>query len=359
MSSPIRVLHLAESPYFGGINAHIRSVVNAFREHDRVHIGVATLPGARADRWLFDALGGTEVYELPMTSRFDSGAAKRLREYVAAERYDIVHTHNYRATILASRANLPVPQINTCHGMIAEPGLKLRLYQALECRAMRRLACTIAVSNFVRNWLVRKGLAANQVRVVHNGYEPGPVATTLDRDSLGIPAGAVVYLFAGRLAQGKGVRECVEALRGIDRAFALIVGDGPLRAECEALARHAGVRAHFTGVQPDVAPYYRLADAVVLPSRMEALPMTLIEAAAHAKPAIATNAGGIPEVVADGTTGLLIAPGDAAQLHDALSKLTAPDLRTTLGSAAHAHWREHFTLDHMATALHALYTSTR
>lgn len=356
MTQPIRALQLAESPYFGGINAHIASVVRAFARNMSVSIQVATLPGRREDRWLFDTLGEANVHEIPMASRFDRGAAQRLREYVADERIDIVHTHNYRATVLAAHANLSVPVVNTSHGMAVEPGLRLRLYQWMERRAMRRVARTVAVSDFVRTWLVNRGVPASQVTTVYNGYEPGPPADNLDRGKLGIARDAIVYLFVGRLVHGKGVREFIDALRGIEGAHAVIVGDGLLRADGEAVAHAGRVAAHFAGTQRDVAPFYRLTDVVVLPSRMEALPMTLIEAAAHGKPVVASNVGGIPEVVVDGETGMLVKVRDRKQLHDALQRCTDAGLRMRMGSAAHNRWRERFTLDRMAAALQTLYT---
>ncbi|NUM53658.1 MAG: glycosyltransferase family 4 protein [Candidatus Hydrogenedentes bacterium] len=355
VKDPIRVLHLAESPYFGGINAHICSVVRAFRDRPGVTISVATLPGVHADRWLFDVLGEKYVYELPMASRFDFSVTKRLREYVAREEIDVVHTHNYRATLVASRAKLPIPVVNTSHGMVIDGGLKVRAYQWLELHAMRNLRATVAVSGFVNRWLVSRGVPREKLRTIHNGYEPEPNSRDLDRRTLGIANDATVYLFVGRLAHGKGIREFIDALRGIDGAHAVIVGDGPLRGDSEAVAHAARVAAHFAGIQRDVTPYYRFADVVVLPSRMEALPMTLIEAAAHGKPVVASNVGGIPEVVADSETGLLVKTRDRAQLHDALRKLTNADLRARLGAAAYARWRERFTLNDMADALHSLY----
>ncbi|MBM3289582.1 MAG: glycosyltransferase family 4 protein [Candidatus Hydrogenedentes bacterium] len=356
MDRPIRILHLAESPYVGGINAHIVSVVRAFAGDPSVRVSVAALSGRREDRWLIDALGEKNVDVIPTVAGFDVGARDRVRGYVADGGFDLVHTHNYRATVVAAYAGLPVPVVNTSHGMIVGPGLKLRAYQWLERRAMRRLAQTAAVSDFVRGWLIKKGVSAGQVRIIHNGYAPPPNSAQLDRAALGIARDAVVFLFAGRLVHGKGVREFIDALRGIDGAHAVIVGDGPLRADSEAVAHAARVPTHFAGAQRDVAPYYRLADVVVLPSRMEALPMTLIEAAAHGKPTVASNVGGIPEVVVHDETGLLVKARDRALLHDALRRCMDADLRARLGRAARERWRHRFTLEKMAAALRTLYT---
>lgn len=355
VNKPIRVLHLAESPYFGGINAHIRSIFEAFRGSETVSVRVATLPGMREDTWLFDTLGESTVYEVPMRSRFDRGAAARLRDYVAAEQIDLVHTHNYRATLLATHAGLSVPVINTCHGMMVEPGLKLRMYQALELRAMRRCANTIAVSQYVRDWLMTKGLREEQVRVIYNGYEPAGTSSMLTRDALGIDRGALVFLFIGRLAHGKGIREFLEALRGMPDATALVVGDGPLRADADAVAHAGRVNAVFAGTQREVSDYYKIADVVVLPSRMEALPMVLIEAASYGKPVVSSKIGGIPEVVLDDVTGKLVPVRDANALRDALETMRDKDLRNRMGAAAHAQWQKRFTRARMTEHLEEVY----
>ena len=355
VSKPIRVVHLAESPYFGGINAHIRNVYEAFQGSVTVSVRVATLPGKHDDRWLFDVLGDAKVHEVPMRSRLDRTAAARLREYVVAEQIDIVHTHNYRATLLATHARLHVPVVNTCHGMIVGPSLKLRLYQALELRAMRRCAKTIAVSRFVRDWLSKKGLREAHLRVIHNGYQPEANVSAISRSTLGIADDALVFLFIGRLAHGKGIREFLEALRGMHNAVALVVGDGPLRADAEAVAHAGRVKAVFTGAQRDVCGYYEIADVVVLPSQMEALPMVLIEAAAYGKPVVASNVGGIPEVVRNDESGLLVPARDANALRDALEKMHDKNLRERLGTAAHIWWRKQYTRERMAEQLEETY----
>jgi len=349
VSRKLKVLHLAESPYFGGINSHICAVANAFRERGDVEIVVGTLPGKKPDRWLHTTLADRRVREVEASSAAVAALASQ-------EKVDIVHTHNYRATILCARAKLPMPIVNTCHGQIVDRSLKLRFYQWLETRAMRRLSATIAVSDFVRAWLMGRGLRATAIRTIYNGYQPPKGAGTIPRSELGIADNAIVYLYAGRITEEKGALDFIQALRGCAGAHGVMVGDGPLRKKCESLARETKIPVYFAGIRPSVAPYYALADVVVLPSRMEALPMTLIEAAAHGKPVIANRVGGVPEIVHDFETGLLATPGDVDHLRAALLTCRDEALRAEMGAAAHARWRALFTTARMADALLDVYT---
>jgi len=345
---PIRVLQLSESPYFGGINSHIRAILLGFQGQTAIEMRVAALPGKRDDRWLHDAMPEKRVSEI-------AASAAALRDHVEGNRIDIVHTHNYRATLLCASARLNVPVVNTCHGQIAEPSLKLRGYQWLEVRAMRKSRATIAVSDFVKRWLLARGLDVARVQTVYNGYERTEPVQRLVRAELGIDDAATVFLYAGRLVREKGVRDFLRALRGCAGAHGIVLGDGPLRAECAAAASNTSVRLHCAGLQKDVAAYYALADVVVLPSRMEALPMTLIEAAAHGRPAIATRVGGVPEVVHDGETGILVDPGDIDQLRAAMLTCRDAELRDDLGLAAQARWQALFRRSRMVESLAEIY----
>lgn len=355
-----RVLHLAESPYMGGITSHLVSVARAFQSRSDVEIVVAALPGRRSDSTLFDALRALDrpAHLVSMRSRFDPRAMRALRELVAAEKIDLVHTHNYRATLLCALARLPVPIVNTCHGMVTEDSWKLRLWQSLEVRAMQGHAATVAVSGFVREWLAARGLEKGRVRTVYNGYRPDESDEAIARGELHIPDDALIVLFVGRMVPGKGVDLLLEAARGLPNLCVVVVGDGPLRANCEAIARAGRIDARFVGAQRNPAPYYRMAEVVALPSRMEALPMALIEGAAYGLPAIATRAGGIAEVVIDGTTGLLTDVGSVPQLRNAIERMTDSTLRMTCGAAARARWAECFSLDRMGDELADLYHAT-
>lgn len=353
-----RILLLAESPYMGGITSHILSIVRAFGDSDRFEFVVATLEGRRGDRTLIEVAdkSGIAVHVMPMSWAFDFGVMGRFRKFLAEREIDLVHTHNYRSTLVCALAGGPVPVVNTSHGMKVESSLRMRFWQWADLRAMRRHGMTVACSDFVRDWLVRQGLDEKKVCTVYNCYAPpdnaGPAPS---RESLGFGEDSLVVAYIGRLVEGKGLEHLVEALKDVPGSAGLFVGDGPLRAALESKAKEHGINAQFTGAVAEPSPFYQLADLVVLPSKMEALPITLIEAAAHGKPCIASKSGGIPEVVADGENGILFDYADVDALRIVLMQLYESPLREKMGNRASEIWRDKFSPDRMANELAEVY----
>ena len=351
------VLLLAESPYFGGITSYIISILKAFSTEDAFRFVVATLPGRRDDVTLIDQVEamGHRVHVLPMAWPYDLRVVGALRRLVADENIDLVHTHNYRATLVCARLAKEVPIMNTCHGQKVAPSLRMLLWQWAELRAMRRHRLTVACSDHVRNWLIARGLAPDKIRAVYNGYELLESEPTHTRSELDIDEGKRVALFIGRLVEGKGVDVLIRAVAGLTNWTAVVAGDGPLRASLESEVASLGADVRFVGRVAEPGPYYALADVVALPSEMEALPMTLIEAAAHGVPAVATQAGGMAEVVREGSSGILVPPGNNDALRAALARLEDDAIRAKMGHSAKEVWRKRFTLDRMARKLARVY----
>jgi glycosyltransferase involved in cell wall biosynthesis len=173
-------------------------------------------------------------------------------------------------------------------------------------------------------------------------------------------AGALRVLCLGRLIERKGQRTLLEAVAELaDRGVAIdltVAGDGPSRPQLERLAAGLGIgdRVRFTGVvgQDEALALYRGADAFCLPSLAEGLPVVLAEAMACGLPVVTTRIDAIPELVADGDNGLLVAPGDPAALADALARLAAdPALRERLGAAGRETVGDRHRLDRQAERL--------
>lgn len=291
-----------------------------------------------------------------MSWSFDVRVVSALRRLIESHQIDLIHTHNYRATLLAHTAAKQTPVVNTCHGQITESSLRLKFWQSLEIMAMRRQTITIACSDFVRHWLLSRGLKSDRVETVYNATpEPPTLSSDITRASLGIRGDSLVVLYAGRLINGKGLDTLLHGAARVPKAHVVLLGEGDARAALESLAQSLGARTYFSGFVASPAPYYALADLIVLPSHMEALPMSLLEAMAHGKAVIASNVGGIPEVVTDGETGILVEPGDVNGFMQALVSLKDPDRRHIMGRNARARWQEHFTLDLFAERLMRAY----
>ncbi|SOB80227.1 glycosyltransferase [Streptomyces sp. 1331.2] len=214
---------------------------------------------------------------------------------------------------------------------------------------MHRAAAVTTLTDEARAVLEEQfGLPEGKVHVIPNSRaaESYPPAGGRDdrraaRYALGLPADVLLVAWIGAIAPEKRLDLALDVLDRLPDVRLAVAGDGPLR---ETLARHpAAARAHFLGPLPDPAPLYRAADALLLTSDSEGVPGALIEAALAGVPAVATDVGWVREVVRDGATGALVAPGDPLALAEALGRVLAIN-RAGLGAAARAHALEHFEL---------------
>ncbi len=233
----------------------------------------------------------------------------------AAQQADLVHANWLAGAAVARFCGRPF--VVTLHGSGSAgrfSDLALARHMPWLVRfLLRRAGAVICVSNVLADSM--RSIGVKHVHFVPNGVAIPSVR--LDE------ADEPFVLFAGRLSEEKGIRDLVEATRGLQL---VVAGDGPLRwLVPDAL----GFVPH-----QELERLYDRAAIVVLPSYREGLPVCVIEAMAHGRPVVATAVGGIPELVEDGRTGLLVAPGDAAGLRVALERLLSDaELRDRMGLA--------------------------
>jgi glycosyltransferase involved in cell wall biosynthesis len=208
--------------------------------------------------------------------------------------------------------------------------------------------------------------AAGKVRCIHNGvdlarFTPQKAPPAL-RASLGLLDGAPVVASVGRFVAFKGYGHLLEAARSVHQAMPaahwVLAGDGELRGTLEAQCRGLGLEAvvHFTGWRDDVPDLLALCDVFVLPSLSEHFGRVLIEAMAMARAVVATDAGGVPEIVVHGETGLLVPPAQPKALAEAvLALLENPARAARLGAAGRRRSEERFSLPRHVEAVEALY----
>jgi glycosyltransferase involved in cell wall biosynthesis len=179
-------------------------------------------------------------------------------------------------------------------------------------------------------------------------FRPDPAARDRIRQSLGVPPRRVVITAVSRLVWHKGYPELAEAMHAIPQAELWVAGERlptDRGADMEALLRGAGLgeRLRMLGYREDIPAILAASDIFVLPSRFEGLPMSVIEAMLTGLPVIAAAVRGPREQVVEGVTGLLVPPGDAAALGQALARLAAdPALRTSMGEAGRARALERY-----------------
>jgi colanic acid/amylovoran biosynthesis glycosyltransferase len=220
----------------------------------------------------------------------------------------------------------------------------------------------VAISDFGRSQLMRLSPLErwSRIHVVRCGVDLDVYAPPAQRSSSDLRSN---ILFVGRLLHGKGLSLFFEAIAKLRRrgaeVVATIVGDGPARAEFEAVAGRLRVSEHvrFVGAvgQDDIRSYYADADIFCLPSFAEGIPVVAIEAMAMELPVVATRIMGIPELVDDGANGILVAPGRADELTEALARLVrAPQERRSMGSAAREKVRRDFDVAASARRMRAV-----
>ena len=275
------------------------------------------------------------------------------------ERPDIVHANSSKAGLLgriaAALARVPI-RIFTVHGWAFKA--YARAASALYRWADRLMAPLTTVTICVSERERESGLAARTCRAERTVVIPTAVDVDAARQSRrgGRPPRVVTV---GRLAAPKDPLTLVRALAAVRGPFdARIVGDGPERSAVEAEIRACALEGavELLGERRDVQRLLAEADVFVLSSRSEGAPISILEAMATGVPVVASAVGGVPEIVKDGATGLLVPPGDPAALAAALEALLAdPALRDRLGAAGQARVRERFSLAQLRRAHLDLY----
>jgi glycosyltransferase involved in cell wall biosynthesis len=286
---------------------------------------------------------GTDV--ISVRGALDLGALRRLTR---AFDVDIVHTHAHFTINTVARVAARLAGARVLSHMHIEnvfrPGPGRRTQIALDNATARLCFSIVAVSEATRTSLVRQGYPAERLVTVYNGIDPaGPV------EPRSLVDGPTI-LEVARLAEVKGQRTLLAALAGLDAA-AVLVGtdiehDGAYETELRAEAKRLGVgdRVVFAGHRDDVPALLAGCDVFCLPSSAEGLPLVVLEAMAAGKPVVAGAAGGTPELVVHGETGLLVPPGDVDALRRALADLLAdPERARRLGEMGRERVRTSFS----------------
>jgi glycosyltransferase involved in cell wall biosynthesis len=310
----------------------------------------------------------------------DVRAIFQLARLIRRERPTILHTHTAKAgavgriaALLAGGARPPVI-VHTFHGHVLRgyfSAASTAGFRMLERWLAKATTALIAVSPEVRDDLVRLGVApAAKFRVVRLGIElEERVATDAGkreetRRLLGVSSDAFVVGWVGRMTAVKRTGDVLEGLRGLlDRnvdAYLMLVGDGPDRDDAERAAHDLGIarRCLFLGYQDDVAALYSAIDVLILPSANEGTPVSVIEALAAERPAVATRVGGVPDVIRDGVDGYLVDPGDIDELAERLARLARNPLeRAKMGAAGRARVLERYTVARLVEDTDELYRS--
>ncbi|MGX6449952.1 glycosyltransferase, partial [Patulibacter sp. S7RM1-6] len=285
--------------------------------------------GAAAERI---RAAGVPVEHVPTSSLLGRADLRRVCAHLRRVRPDVLHTHLDYADVLGglSALRLGIPTVSTVHRAEILPGATRHAVAAVSS-TVRRVAAdrVIAVAEADRRHYLRTTLERpRRVVTIRNavGRPAADVPAAAVRAELGIPADAFAIAMVSVMRPEKGHDVAVEAFarlrRRVPHAHLVVIGDGEQRPLVERAAAELGDGSiHVLGERMDVMRLLGAADVLIQPSRVEALPMALIEAMAAGLPVVATAVGGVPELV-DGEVGALLGPEPRAdELEDALARL--------------------------------------
>lgn len=277
---------------------------------------------------------GIPVHVIPERFRFDTHVLSEVRQLIERVSPHVVQTNNVKSHFLIKKAAIHRKSTwIACHHGYTATDWKVRCYNQFDRWSLRSAKCVITACRAFAGELLSAGVSKERIRVIHNAARipapPPPEEIARLRERFDIDGHTRVLLAVGRLSREKGHRDLIHAmhrLRGLRpnlKCKLVLVGFGPekdsLTAEVQRLALRSQVT--FAPDEKDVMPFFHMADAFVLPSHSEGSPHVIFEAMAAGTPLIATCVGGIPEIVKDGETGILVPPNQPAGLASAIMRV--------------------------------------
>jgi glycosyltransferase involved in cell wall biosynthesis len=334
----------------GGSERHLLTLLPALAQRglDPVFVGLDDPAWNPSD--FYDALTVPSI-RIPAPRDVDPLLLARL---VRGLRAEVVHTHLVHADVyggLAARLR-GMPLVSTKHN---DDPFRTGAFRFVERGLARLEDRVITISDSLRRFTIeRVGVPAAKVETIHYGLDepPAPWGGNPPDD---VPANARIVLSVSRLTPQKGIDTAIRALSLLpDDVVLVVLGEGPERERLRELAEERLVadRVFLPGRVPDVGAWLRRAHAYVQPSRWEGFGLAVLEAMVSGLPVVATNVSSLPELVADGDTGVLVPPEDPAALARGIERAL---VEPSLGAAGRDRARIEFSVAQMADRTAALY----
>jgi len=371
-ASKIKVLHLLASNFVGGPEKQILHHARDIREAGvEVYVGSFRDQAEKAEILKEAEQAGIPTYESKFSGRFDLRSIGELASFLKRERIQLLCTHGFKASTIGafSKRIASVPQIAFCRGWTGETP-RVRAYEFLERRALRFADHIVCVSEAQAEILGRSPRLRLRITVVHNAMlAPVTPASESQRAAhkaqLGFSPDTLLIGTVGRLSIEKGQRYLVEAAAQLLHEFRdvriVLLGEGRERANLEAQIAELGLGdfIQLVGFKKNIAPWYKALDVLVNCSLTEGIPNAILEALAAGTPVVATAVGGVPELIKDRETGVLLPPANSAAMARGLTLvLRNPQLRSTLGQAGQRWVQTNFSPARQQEALLMIYRSS-
>ncbi|MBX7054539.1 MAG: glycosyltransferase family 4 protein [Pyrinomonadaceae bacterium] len=368
----IKVLHLTSTRYgIGGVERLLLEMSDKYQveNFDVAYCnlfcdeeGEGKFPTAIRQKGLdYIEISGKRVRDLP-------SMARNLRKILEYRQIDVLHLHMLQATIVGGLAQMGT-RTSTVVTKHYTDGLSRHAawIKKLDHWSTKRAKCIVAISDYVRQDLIQLGFNSNKITVIHNGTD----ISEFDRNVALVESSKAAELrdrvligSVGSLTERKGHNLLIAAmpriLESVPNAHLMIVGEGPMRAELEQLIDRNGLREQvaLVGFRENVAPLLSEMDLYVHPSIHEPFGISILEAMAAKKCVVATSVEGVPEIVLEGITGVLVPPKNCSALSEKIvSLLQNDDQRLRMGEAGRRRVEEHFTIGRVVNEYQAIYKS--
>jgi glycosyltransferase involved in cell wall biosynthesis len=376
MKQPVSILFVIDGLEFGGGERTFLQLIQGLpREFYNIH--VATSPEGEFSNVLTNI--GIDVVPLALGNRLNFHNIKRLSEFITVKKIDIVHSQGARTDFFARmavrRLKPKVRIVNT----VAMPVIgydvdifRKGVYRFIDWFSERYVDRFIVVSEVLKETLLtRYGIHPDKVIKIYNGielseYRPDDSSEPFKRIRKEFNIGEDVFVIGavGRMVWQKGFEYLLESipeiLKACPRSKLLIVGDGPLQKEFEALSKDREIKNNviFTGFRSDIKEILSAVDLFAVPSLLEGFPMVTLEAMAMAKPIIATKIDGITEQITDGVDGILVPPRDPSALAKAVIRvLNDKELARSMGLSARKKVEREYSVEKMVAETEEVYMS--
>jgi glycosyltransferase involved in cell wall biosynthesis len=323
----LKVVHVTEGAGWGGMEAHLYSLLPGLQARDKIEVECITFhDGLFCGRL---RARGIKTIVFSRVWKLDLLVLIKLIAYFRSSKVDIIHLHGYLAIFygIVAGAMCGIPgKVITLHASstYGDPNkklTKLNCYLWLAYFLIKKAsAYAIAVSKETYDTHLKEGkISWERMTVIHNGIgveESQSCESCVSKRDLGVKDTHFVVGIVGRIDKNKGhiyfIRAAQSILKKREDVDFLIIGNGPMEGELKAFCRVNDLEGHihFLGFQDKVLAYLSLMDILVIASSSEGIPYTLLESVSKGVPVVATNVGGISEVIQDGVSGLLVPPRD-------------------------------------------------
>jgi len=359
-SEPLNILHIdSESTWRGGENQLL------LLHQGLIQLGhsstIVTQPNSELAIKL--RMMNENFIGIPMRSEFDFPAAKKISGIIKSKEINIIHTHTAHSHSIGVLAKMLKRNVKLIAHRRVDFPLKKNIFSRMKYSKTDRI---IAISEGVKNALIKSGVGEERIAIVYSGIDLGKFDRKFDLNALRkeyrVIEGKFIVGNIAHLTEHKGHKYLIESAKIVteqspDILF-VIVGEGKLKLELKSLARKLGVndKVIFTGFREDIPELLYTFDIFVLSSYLEGLCTSLMDAMAMRKAIVATNVGGIPEVVKDSINGILVPPKNPEKLAEAILALRNNEgLRKNMGTAGRSIVEEKFSSSRMVLNIEKVY----